>query len=153
MTHLMSFPQRNVLVVNIIMCRVHAFLFCRIGNNLFSIYVVLYAANINIGLDMTTAASREELWKKLKPSPNCNMMNVPLPWYPEQKDYAVCSIKHGKLILCEILLISYVSRLVITLNYYVHVLGGMTLLEYNEETGFMVHQDKSGLSSVTVVSL
>ena len=77
------------------MCRVHAFILYRIGNtcNLFSIYVVMYAANINIGLDMTTAASREELWKKLKPSPNCNMMNVPLPWYPEQKDYAVCSIK------------------------------------------------------------
>ena len=54
---------------------------------------MVYAADINVGLDMSNTGTREDLWKKVK---SCNLMNTPLPWYPEQDGYGVCSIKQGK---------------------------------------------------------
>lgn len=70
------------------------------------LYIVMYAPSINIGVDIAMVVSREGAWRKLKHS-NCDLINSPLPWYPEQSDYVVCSIKQGEgFRVCSMLYVS-----------------------------------------------
>ena len=57
-------------------------------------HVVKYAANVGqLGLDMDEVFTREELWNEKKLS--LDLINSPLPWYPEQEGFCVCEVQKG----------------------------------------------------------
>ena len=62
---------------------------------IFTYTLVLYGAKIgSLGVDTASFKSREDLW--LKKQSSLNLINSPLPWYPEVAGYAVCEIVVGK---------------------------------------------------------
>lgn len=68
----------------------------------------MYAAYIaTLGLDQTTKGTREDIWTKDKKE-SLNLINSPIPWYPEVAGYKVCEIRNG---MCNFLGYGYYSGL------------------------------------------
>lgn len=60
------------------------------------VHIVKYAANVGcVGLDMDEVFTREELWTSKKKL-SLDLINSPLPWYPEQVGFCVCEVHKGK---------------------------------------------------------
>ena len=106
----------------------------------------MYAANVNVSLDTTNMGTREQLWKIEKGVTSYSAINDPLPWYPETCGYCVSKISYRK--LYDVVWTPQVLFILCTSHHrlallYVLIIESKTLLNYTEEGGFIVHEDKS----------